>query len=111
MASVFSLKTTYVDRQDPSRATMSYDAEVDTLYIHLDVFGSLHVACYLDDGVYALFDPETLEVVGFQVENWRSVFLTLHPDLAECWPPPDPQQDQCYILQTIQRYAPNECAV
>lgn len=51
--------------------TVSYNEELDTLYIHFEVPDGLHVACYLDDGVYALFDVTTLELVGFQVENWQ----------------------------------------
>ena len=65
MADSGKLKTTLLHQQDPHDATMSYDEELDTLYIHLDVPARLHVACYLDDGVYALFDPDTMEVVGY----------------------------------------------
>ena len=88
---------------------MSYDPELDTLYIHLDAFGDLHVAHYLDDGVYALFDPETMQVVGFQVENFERVFLNcLHPDLKRFWTAqPSSQRSQEPILKSVRRYAPS----
>jgi len=110
MAELFRLKTTYVERQDPNQASMSYDSETDTLYIHLDVFSGLHVACYLDDGVYALFDPETMEVVGFQVENWERVFLSIHSDLKDYWSlDPDTEENKGYVVRIVQRYTPDEC--
>lgn len=108
MADSIRLKTTYVEQQDPERAQMYYDRELDTLYIRLDAFGDLHVAHYLDDGVYALFDPETMEVVGFQVENWERVFLNcLHPDLKRVWSPPERREDKTPIIKTVRRYAPD----
>ena len=48
-----------------------YCQEIDTLFIRLPGFGKLHVVCPLADDIYALFDVETLEIVGFQVENWK----------------------------------------
>jgi hypothetical protein len=111
MAEILSLKTTYLERQDPAQAEMSYQQEIDTLFIRLDPFGGLHVACYLDDGVYALYDPETREVVGFQVENWEKTFLNvLHTDLKRYWPlPSDPDKDKGYIMQLVREYTPDAC--
>ncbi|MBN1813447.1 MAG: hypothetical protein JXA14_16540 [Anaerolineae bacterium] len=120
MADTIQLKTTYVDRQDPLKATMTYDRQLDTLYIKLDVFGGLHVAHYLCDGVYALFDPETTEIVGFQVEGWRRVFLRRHRDLRWRWylyrslkqlgviltRPQLIPQPEGPILDTVKRYCP-----
>jgi hypothetical protein len=110
MADPIRLKTTHIEQQDPDRVTMSYNREIDTLFIRLDAFGGLHVACYLDDGVYALFDPETMEVVGFQVENWEKAFLNIHPDLKQFWPTsPEPQEEMGYIVDIVKRYTPSEC--
>jgi hypothetical protein len=123
MADQLELRTTHLKRQDPQRAVMTYDRQLDTLYIKLDTFGGLHVAHYLDDGVYALFDPDTLEVVGFQVEAWKRVFLHQHPDLRWPWRmyrlgipsvrvfgglPLLPQPEQP-ILETVQLYTPRSC--
>lgn len=82
---ILKFKTDYVEQPDLDKATMSYDRQLDTLHIKLDISARLHVAHYLDAGVYALFDPDTMEVIGFQVEDWRRIFLRLHPDLRPIW--------------------------
>jgi hypothetical protein len=119
MADFLNLKTTYVEQQDPSKAEMIYRKEIDTLFIRLDIFGGLHIACYLNDGVYALFDPETREVVGFQVEAWEKNFLNIHPDLQKLWSSPEVYETKGYtvefgkskeeIMGSVSQYTPDEC--
>lgn len=48
-----------------------YCKDIDTLFIRLAGFGCLHVAYPLADDVYALVEPETGEIVGIQIENWK----------------------------------------
>jgi hypothetical protein len=38
-----------------------------------------------DDEVSLLVVPDTLEVVGLQVENFRSSFMRRHPNVARAW--------------------------
>jgi len=82
---MITLQTTFVRCQDPTRVVIIYDRKLDTLFIRLDAFGGLHVAYYVADGVNALFDPGTYEVVGFMVEDWRRLFLKVHPGLRWVW--------------------------
>ena len=82
---MIALQTTFIRCQDPACVVIIYDRKLDTLFIRLDAFGGLHVAYYVADGVNALFDPGIYEVVGFMVEDWRRLFLKVHPGLRWVW--------------------------
>lgn len=39
----------------------------------------------LEGEVWIRFDPETGEIVGLEIEDFESIFLKKHPELAEGW--------------------------
>ena len=73
-------------KSKPKQLHLDYDRQLDTLFLFLGGGPAPQsVACYLRDGVYALFDPETMQVVGFQVEEWQALFLKKEPALMATW--------------------------
>lgn len=68
---------------DPSGAVISYDAPSDTLFVHLGGRGRPAVSIETADEVFALADPETGEVVGFQIEGFAHRQLVAHPEFGE----------------------------
>ncbi len=68
---------------DPSGAIISYDAPSDTLFVHLGGRGRPAISVETADEVFALADPATGEVVGFQIEGFAHRQLVAHPELGE----------------------------
>ena len=78
-------RMTYVERQDPKQIKMDYDKELDTLFLDLKSSPGPRSTYYIEDGVNAVYDPVTKEIVGFRVENWQLIFLRKHKDLRIPW--------------------------
>lgn len=73
-------------KSEPKQLHIDYDRQLDTLFLFLGNGPAPEcVARYLRDGVYALFDPGTMQVVGFQVEDWQTLFLKREPALMATW--------------------------
>jgi hypothetical protein len=84
-AQELDLRTTYLPRPDSGRARLEYACQIDTLFLDLDAPDGPRTTTYFADGVHAVYDPTTMEVVGFRVEHWRRVFLRRHADLRLPW--------------------------
>jgi len=87
LKSVEDLKWEYLfDQFKPTpRPMMHYDDLADMLMI---LFGSPTqetVVFYVDNYVGLLVDPETMNVVGFQVEAVQRSFLPAHPAVSRIW--------------------------
>ncbi len=80
-----NFRLTYVRQQDPNQANMHYDKKLDTLFIDLRPPSGPRSTYYVADGVNVVYDPQTQEVVGFRVEDWRRLFLRRNPDLRLSW--------------------------
>ncbi len=78
------LRTTRLEAH-PSSLYVDYDRELDTFLLFLGEGPQPYVGYHLDDGCYVLYDPESLEVVGFRIENWKSHFLPKHSGLDRQW--------------------------
>lgn len=78
------LKTTRLEMR-PSRLYVDYDRELDTFLLFLGEGPQPYVAYHLSDGCHALYDPESMEVVGFRIEDWKSHFLPKHSGLDRQW--------------------------
>ena len=109
------LKTDLLN-SEPKQLHIDYDRQLDTLFLFLgDGPAPQSVACYLRDGVFALFDPESMQVVGFQVEEWQATFLKKQPGLMATWkksqwfvrPPARPADVRQGVYRMLRPFAPS----
>jgi len=64
---------------------MYYDPVSDILLLTIVPPTTESVVHYLDDHVALLYEPESLEVVGFQVEAFEHSFMPEHETLRAVW--------------------------
>lgn len=78
MASELAIKLEHLPPVD--EWAMEYDKDTDTLYMRV---GRVRPATSIDlnGEVWARIDPATGEVVGFEIEGFREVFLVRHPEI------------------------------
>jgi hypothetical protein len=62
-----------------------FDPEVDALMILFNDPCKETIVHFIDDQVALLYEPETLEVVGVQVEAFQKAFLVEHDSVARAW--------------------------
>jgi hypothetical protein len=62
-----------------------YDPDFDALMILAVSPDTETVVHYIDDHVGLLYDPDTLRVVGIQVEGFRRSFLPKHAAVQRAW--------------------------
>lgn len=62
-----------------------YDRESDELLLQIVPPAALTVVHYIDDHVGFLYEAESLEIVGFQVEAFQTSFLPEHAELRRVW--------------------------
>ena len=80
-----TLDYTVIQEAQPDDYTIDYDRDLDTLFIYWKTKPDLAVCRYLEDGVYALYDPGTLQVIGFQIEEFERLFIVRYEDIGEAW--------------------------
>jgi uncharacterized protein YuzE len=84
-----------------------YDAELDTLFVYFNDGPLPGVYDYVGGEVWVLYDPETLQVIGFQVENFEAVFLRKYAEVALLWqasqaaPSPASLEEVAYAVAEI----------
>jgi hypothetical protein len=78
------LKTTYL-RQKPSALHIKYDPDFDALMVLLVSPETETIAHYLDTHVAFLYEPETKEIVGIQIEAFERTFLPKHEAVRRVW--------------------------
>lgn len=61
---------------------VNYDKDTDILFIHTEEDRpAISIDC---DGDYWIrIDPDSGEILGIEIENFKSVFLKKHPELLE----------------------------
>jgi len=80
------------------RFALTYDEDVDTLFVH--VYGSPRpgVVMNLDGSLFLRVDPESHAIVGFQIEEFMAVVAVSHPErwlsIAEMANVPKPLIDE-----------------
>ncbi len=79
-----NFKTTYL-KQMPSPLFVRYDPVFDALMILLVSPELETVVHYVDEHVGLLYIPETLEIVGLQVEAFERKFLPAHVEVQRVW--------------------------
>jgi len=62
-----------------------YDRDFDALMILAISPDTETVVHYIDDHVALLYEPETLEIVGLQIEDFKSGFLPKHENVRRVW--------------------------
>ncbi len=83
-----SVKTEQLSQGFVSRGDVvyfKYDDLADVLFV---MFASPHtetVVHHIDAHIGLMYDPDTLEVLGFQVENFAYSFIKKHRSLCELW--------------------------
>lgn len=65
--------------------SMSYDKDFDALILLAFEPASALVAHYVDEHVALLYEEDSLEIAGLQVENFQLSFLPKHADLNNTW--------------------------
>ncbi len=61
-----------------------YDDVLDTLMVKVPPKGR-HMVYYLHGDIAFLLEPDTLQIVGFWIENFTSRFLAQHQNLQPHW--------------------------
>ena len=77
-------KTSYL-AQGPKRLSFFYDDEADELMLMLANPEDEAVVHYLDNHVGILFDPESFEIVGLQIEGFKKGFVPKYVSLEKAW--------------------------
>jgi hypothetical protein len=65
--------------------SMSYDKDFDALVLLAFEPASALIAHYVDDHVALLYEEDSLEIAGLQVENFELSFLPKHSELNKAW--------------------------
>ena len=79
------LRTTLLESGSAREAKLDYDRITDTFFLEFDAPRSPRSTYYLENGVHAIYNPITREIVGFQVEYWKEAFLRQYPQLRRPW--------------------------
>ncbi|RLF31626.1 MAG: hypothetical protein DRN08_07660 [Thermoplasmata archaeon] len=80
-----TLDYTAIQKANPGEYGMDYDRDLDTLFIYRGAKPNLAACHYLEDGVYALYDPTTLQVFGFQIEEFERLFIVRYAAIGDAW--------------------------
>jgi len=73
-----------VEEFDPSQFSLVYDKKHDTLFIRRAV-PRPGTSIDLEGEMWVRMDPRTGEILGFEIEDFKRVFLARHPDIASAW--------------------------
>ncbi len=68
---------------DPERLHASYDAKYDTLFVSVEP--PVPAVSYKVDDAWVRVVRETVEVVGYELEDFERAFLPKHPGIASIW--------------------------
>jgi hypothetical protein len=81
----------------------SYDSLFDALFVRVVSRETETVVHYIDDHVGLLYQPDTLEIIGLQVEDFRHSFLSEGSHAPQVWRLSDagirPQDNADIILE------------
>lgn len=64
---------------------MDYDERTDIFRIFFDNPNQWNVVHYLDDYVGVLFSPESMNIIGIQVEFFNGTFVNRHQTIRKSW--------------------------
>jgi len=64
--------------------TAVYNADEDTFFIRPEIPRPA-VSYDFAGELWIRFDPTTKEIIGLEIENFESVFLKQHPEIAKVW--------------------------
>lgn len=73
-------------RSHAGEAAFSFDRESDTLFVHFYGAARSSISVPVDDpedAWYLLWEPETAEVVGLQIEGFLTHFIFRHPEFGD----------------------------
>ena len=82
------LKMTRLAQSTPSERrplVLHYDSDFDALIMLAAPADTETVVHYIDDHVALHYEPETLEIVGLQIEDFKSSFLPRHDTVRRVW--------------------------
>jgi len=78
-----NLKTKRITKFSGGMVYIRYDAVIDAFYLMVAPPATETAVYHLDDQIGLIFEPETREVVGFQIEAFQRVFAGKHAALME----------------------------
>lgn len=62
-----------------------YDGVSDELLLQFVSPETMTIVHYVDEQMALLYDPDSMEIVGFQVEAFPKSFLPQHPSMRRVW--------------------------
>ena len=72
------------DSFDPRRFVLDYDKDTDIMYVrHAQPRPGTNID--ISEEVWLRIEPETGEILGFEIDDFELVFLKRHPELAALW--------------------------
>lgn len=85
--SIKDFKTTqFVDRlKRKIQPVVNYDSVFDALILLFVPIETETVVHYIDSNVGLLYVPETLEIVGLQIEDFEYDFIPRHEEVRKVW--------------------------
>lgn len=88
---------------DPDLLWVNYDEVTDSIIMYITGEPTRSVAVALGDNIYAMVDPKTSQVVGFQFEAWEKVFIPAFKQATQTWNEVKPNLTSgwSYNLQTL----------
>ncbi|MBE0431328.1 MAG: DUF2283 domain-containing protein [Dehalococcoidia bacterium] len=63
---------------------LSYHDDQDVLFVRSEPPRPA-TSLDLEGEIWVRFDPETGEIVGFEIEDFEAIFLKKHPEVAQAW--------------------------
>jgi hypothetical protein len=87
LISISELKTNIIEEHMNSKKfpSVSYDNVLDALILLFVQDTEMAVHYINDDYVALLYDPESLEIIGLQIENFEYSFLPDHDEVERVW--------------------------
>jgi hypothetical protein len=82
------LKTDFLTRLargEAHQVFVNYDGDFDALMILIVPPDTETIVHYLDNHVGLLYQPDTLEIVGLQVESFERSFVPAHASVQKVW--------------------------
>ena len=75
-----------IEKADLSKIWASYDPKSDSLLIYLTGRPVPGISHYTGENTWVIYDPKTMDVVGFNLEHWEKKHLPLRPEIKQLWP-------------------------
>jgi hypothetical protein len=108
LLAINELKTTRLSAERPI-SSIDYDDDLDTLFLRLITPIGRTAVYFVDDSVGLVYEIDSLEVVGIQIEYFVEYFLPAHQGVEQAWSlssTSHPVHDFGELILTFQKMRP-----